>query len=372
MDHIPVSSPSIEAEDIRAVTETMRAGWISSEGPQVQEFEQKFAALVGRRHGVAVANGTAAIDIALESLNLGPGDEVILPSFTIISCLGHVLRSGATPVFVDAELDSWNMEASVVEGLITSNTKAIIVVHIYGLPADIDHIVAVANKRGIPVIEDAAEAHGQQLNQRPLGSFGDISTFSFYSNKLVTTGEGGMVLTNDDALAEKFRELRNLSFNPTQRFVHENLGWNYRMTAMQAALGVSQLSRIEELLENKRAIGRTYQELLTRTDGLTLPLESHRGSSNAYWVFGVVLSEDHHLTAKQAMDELRRLGIGTRPFFYPLHRQPVLARYGFQSQAPLPTSEWLGDKGFYLPNGAGLSRAQQVRVVEGLDAVLAS
>jgi perosamine synthetase len=352
MDYIPVSTPSLTAEDSEAVAAAVREGWISSEGPQVREFETKFAELVGKKHGIAVSNGTAAIDIALEALGIGPGDEVILPSFTIISCLNHILRSGATPIFVDSLPHTWNVNPKAVEEAITPRTKAIIVVHIYGLPADIDRLCQIADARGIPLLEDSAEAHGQHLDGKPLGSWGSISTFSFYSNKLITTGEGGMVLTDSDEFATRLRELRNLSFSSERRFVHHTIGWNYRLTAIQAALGLSQLGRIHTLLEHKKEIGLHYQELLGDIEGITLPLANYRGSDNVYWVFGVLLDPSCGYRARDLMKELHDRGIGTRPFFYPLHRQPVLYKYGHSMQPELPVAERLGEYGFYLPNGA--------------------
>jgi perosamine synthetase len=371
MDYIPVSTPSLTDQDAQAVARAVEEGWISSEGPQVREFEERFASLVGAKHGIAVANGTAAIDIALEALGIGPGDEVIVPSFTIVSCLNHILRSGATPVFADCLADSWNVDPEQVEQAITEKTKAIIVVHIYGLPADIDSVMKIANSHNIPVLEDSAEAHGQHLNGKPLGSWGTISTFSFYSNKLITTGEGGMVLTQDDQLAARSRELRNLSFNPERRFVHETVGWNYRLTAMQAALGNSQLDRIDTLLAHKREIGAHYQELLAGLTGIQLPLPDYRGSDNVYWVFGIVLPKESRLSAKDVMKQLHERGIGTRPFFYPLHLQPVLADYGHATQRSLPVSEWLGDKGFYIPNGADSTPEIREYVSQQLAEILA-
>ena len=352
MDFIPVSTPSLNASDAEAVALAVRDGWISAEGPQVREFEAQFADMVGKNHGIAVANGTAAIDISLETLRIGPGDEVILPSFTIISCLGHILRSGATPVFVDSLPDTWNLNPDSVREAITSRTKAIIVVHLYGLPADIDVVRQIADQNSIPIVEDSAEAHGQHLEGKPLGSWGEISTFSFYSNKLITTGEGGMVLTDNDEYAGRARALRNLSFNPERRFVHHTVGWNYRLTAIQAALGLSQLARIDTLLAHKQEIGRHYQELLGDINEISLPLSHYRGSENVYWVFGVVLREDSPHTAQDVMAKLHEQGIGTRPFFYPLHRQPVLSAFGHHDQPPLPVAEHLGEKGFYIPNGA--------------------
>jgi len=366
MDFIPVSTPSITSGDVKAVAQVVETGWISSEGPHVREFEDKFSAAIGKNHGVAVSNGTAALDIALEALDIGPGDDVILPSFTIISCLNQILRSGARPVFIDALPDTWNMDAEKVRDAITSRTKVIIVVHIYGLPADIDVITDIAREHGIPIIEDSAEAHGQHLHGKTLGSWGDVSTFSFYSNKLITTGEGGMVLTDDDERATRFRQLRNLSFQPEERFVHHTIGWNYRLTAIQAALGLSQLDRIESLLAHKIEIGRHYQELLAEVPAIQLPRPRHRGSDNVYWVFGVVLPSDSPLSAKHIMAQLHERGIGTRPFFHPLHRQPVLSRFGFDEQPTLPIAEHLGDKGFYLPNGADSTPESREYVAKAL------
>lgn len=372
MDFIPVSSPSLSREDAQAVARAIEDGWISSEGPQVREFENKFSATIGVKHGVAVASGTAALDIAYEALCIGPGDEVILPSFTIVSCLNQVLRSGATPVFVDALPDTWNLNPGAVEEAITDRTKAIVVVHVYGLPADVDLITTLAANRGIPLIEDSAEAHGQHLDGSPLGSFGTLSTFSFYSNKLITTGEGGMILCDDDHLATKARQLRNLSFNPEKRFVHTAIGWNYRLTAMQAALGLSQLSRMDDLLAHKKEIGHHYQELLRGLEELTLPLSEYRGSDNVYWVFGVVLKPDSPRSAQNVMEALHQRGIGTRPFFFPLHRQPVLEHFGIALQKSLPVSEWLGKQGFYLPNGADSTAEKREYVAEQLREVLTS
>ena len=352
VEYIPVSTPSLSSSDADAVASAVREGWISAEGPQVREFEARFAHLVGKKHGIAVSNGTAALDMALEALEIGPGDEVILPSFTIVSCLNHILRSGATPIFVDSFPDTWNIDPELVKKALTPRTKAIIVVHIYGLPADIDELCQIGAEHGVPIVEDSAEAHGQHLHGKPLGSWGDLATFSFYSNKLITTGEGGMVLTDSDKHAARLRELRNLSFNPEQRFVHHTIGWNYRLTAIQAALGLSQLDRIDALLRHKREIGRHYQELLGDCAAVTLPLSEYRGSENVYWVFGVVLPADSPRVAQDLMARLHEKGIGTRPFFYPLHRQPVLKKFGFDSQPSLPVAEHLGKKGFYIPNGA--------------------
>jgi perosamine synthetase len=289
---IPVSEPSLGEAERDAVARCIESGWISSEGPEVERFEQEMAAFAGRRHGIAVSSGTAALDVAVAALDIGPGDEVILPSFTIISCVLQVVRCGATPVFIDADPATWNIDVSRVAERITPQTRAMIIPHIYGLPADLAPLIELAEAHGIDLIEDAAEAHGLEYQGRPCGSFGTLSTFSFYPNKLITTGEGGMIVTDDAALAKRCRSLRNLAFAPGRRFVHHELGWNYRMTNLQAALGLVQLSRADELLLRKREIGVAYTTLLGGMGGIQLPLPAAHGSDNVYWVFGLVLDDE--------------------------------------------------------------------------------
>ena len=262
----------LDGNEKKYLLECIDTGWISSEGPFIQRFEQEFAARMGRKHGIAVCNGTAALDAAVEALNIGPGDEVILPTFTIISCIQQIVRSGATPVLVDSDPVTWNMAVSQIEAKITPRTKAIMVVHLYGLPVEMDPVLDLVQRHGLKLIEDAAEMIGQTYRGRPCGSFGDLSTFSFYPNKHVTTGEGGMILTDDDALAETCRSLRNLCFLPSKRFVHERLGWNLRMTNLQAALGLAQLERLDEFVARKRRMGARYTDLLAGVPGLQLPL----------------------------------------------------------------------------------------------------
>jgi perosamine synthetase len=350
---IPVNEPSLTGNEKKYLLECIESGWISSEGPFVAEFEEKFAARMGRKHGIAVCNGTAAIDATVEALGIGPGDEVILPSFTIISCVNQIVRSGATPVLVDSQPDTWNMDVASIEAKVTPRTKAIMAVHIFGLPVDMDPLLDVARRYGLKVIEDAAEVHGQTYKGKPCGSFGDVSTFSFYSNKHITTGEGGMILTDDDELAEVCRSLRNLCFKPENRFVHDRLGWNLRMTNMQAALGLAQLEQLDEFVSRKRAMGKIYHQLLKDIPSIQLPLKATDFSKNIYWVFGVVLGEELAIDAKGVMLALKERGIGTRPFFCPMHLQPVLKRLGFFQNEELPNAEKLWNRGFYLPMGLG-------------------
>ncbi len=367
---IPVNEPLLDGNEKKYLLECIETGWISSEGPFVRRFEEQFANRVGRRHAIAVANGTAALDIAVEALNIGPGDEIILPTFTIISCIGQIIRAGATPVLVDSDPITWNMDVNQVAAKITPQTKAIMVVHIYGLPVDMEPLLMLAERHGIKLIEDAAQMHGQTYRGKPCGSFGDVSTFSFYPNKHITTGEGGMLVTDDDVIADAARSLRNLCFIPGRRFVHERLGWNYRMTNMQAALGLAQLERLDEHVEKKRAIGRYYQEKLTSLAAGQLPLAATDFAENIYWVFGVVLDDSTPFAADEAARLLSGMDIGTRPFFWPMHEQPVLRKLGLFSGEHYPVAERLARRGFYLPSGLGLKKAQQDVVIAALNRLL--
>lgn len=344
----------------------IESGWISSEGPFVGEFESRMAARVNRRYGVAVANGSVALEVALACIGIGSGDEVILPSHTIISCASAIVRAGAIPVLVDSDPQTWNMRVDQIESLITSRTKAIMVVHLYGLPVEMDVVLEIAARHGLKIIEDAAEMIGQEYRGIPCGSFGDVSTFSFYPNKLVTTGEGGMVLVNEEELAEKARRYRNLCFQPPRRFVHEELGWNFRMTNMQAAVGLAQLERWEEFVARKHWIGEQYNRRLASLIQVQLPLECTAYAKNIYWVYGVVMRPDAGIDGQEAMRCLAEQGIGTRPFFWPMHRQPIFEKQGLFAKANLPVAETLAQRGFYLPSGLGLTEDQIERSAQAL------
>ena len=369
-DFIPVNEPLLGQKEKKYLIECIETGWISSEGAFVERFEKNLAKASLRKHGIAVSSGTAALDVAIEALGISKGDEVILPSFTIISCINQIIRVGAIPVLVDSDPNTWNMNINQIEEKITLRTKAIMVVHIYGLPVDIDPVLSLAKKYNLKVIEDAAEMHGQTYKGKPCGSFGDISTLSFYPNKHITTGEGGMVLTNNDQLATNCRSLRNLCFQPNKRFVHERLGWNYRMTNMQAALGVAQLSRLDEFIDRKIRMGALYTELLKGVQGIQLPMVSTSYANNIYWVYGLILDKSIDFDAKEAMTRLGRLGIGCRPFFYPMHQQPVLRKMGLFKGESYPEAEKLYQRGFYIPSGMALSEEQINRVTEALVEVL--
>ena len=369
-EFIPVNEPLLNGNERKYLLECIDTGWISSEGPFVRQFEELFARRVERQHGIAVANGSGALDIAVKALGLGPGDEVILPTFTIISCAAAVVRCGATPVLVDADPHTWNMNVEQVAEKITARTKAIMVVHIYGLPVDMVPLLELARHHGLNVIEDAAQMHGQTYQGKPCGSFGDISTFSFYPNKHVTTGEGGMLVCDDPELAERCRGLRNLCFQPKKRFVHEELGWNYRMTNLQAAVGLAQLERIDDFVCIKREMGRRYTELLSGLPALERPISKNKYAENIYWVYGVVLKDTVPFDAEEAMKRLAVVGVGTRPFFWPMHEQPVFRKMGLFVDEKYPVAEKLARRGFYLPSGLALSEEQMEVVVSRLKELL--
>lgn len=352
---IPVNTPLLDGNELKYLTECITTGWISSEGPFIKSFEEKMAAYVNRNFGIAVSNGSAALDIALKALNLEQGAEVIMPTFTIISPAQSIINAGAIPVLVDSDANTWNMDVNKIEEKITAKTKAILVVHIYGLPTDMNPIVELCKKHQLILIEDAAEMHGQTYFNKQCGSFGDISIFSFYPNKHITTGEGGMIMCDDPALAERCKKLRNLAFEPNgRRFIHYELGWNYRMTNMQAALGLAQLEKLDQHLIKKRAIGHQYNEALKNLQGFQLPLQKTTYAENIYWVYGLVA--DTETLANSTVKKLNDAQIGTRPFFWCMHEQPVFHKMGLFKNEHYPVAEKLARNGFYLPSGLGLSK----------------
>jgi perosamine synthetase len=365
-DFIPVNEPLLKGKEKQYLNECIDTGWISSEGPFVEKFEQAFAASVGRTHAISVCNGSMALDAAIVALGIGHGDEVILPTFTIISCGAAIVRAGAIPVVVDCEPTTWNMDVDQVEDKITLKTKAIMIVHIYGLPVNMTPLLQLAEQYGLKIIEDAAEMHGQTYRGKPCGSFGDISTFSFYSNKHITTGEGGMIVTNRPEIAQSCRSLRNLCFQPQRRFVHEALGWNLRMTNMQAAVGLAQLEQLDGFIARKRQMGRRYSELLQDIPGLQLPLAETDYAENIYWVYGIVLKDEIPFDAAEVIERLKAHQIGTRPFFWCMHEQPVFQKMGLLQGISCPVAENLARRGFYLPSGLALTPEHIERVAESM------
>jgi perosamine synthetase len=360
------------------VRRCLEGAWISSAGPFVEEFETAWATYCGRAHGVAMSNGSAALQAAVAALALDAGDEVVMPTFTIISCATAVLAVGATPVLVDCDPRTWCMDVDQVRQRLSARTRAIMPVHIYGHPVDMDPLLEMAEARDLTVLEDAAEAHGAEYltgrgRREPVwkrcGSLGDLSCFSFYANKIVTTGEGGMVLTDDDGLAHRLRSLRNLGFDPERRFVHDEVGFNFRLTNLQAAVGVAQIERVDETIARKREVAARYTERLSRLDGLQLPIEEP-WVRNVYWMYGIVIDEQTGFDATMFAEHLSEEGVETRPFFVGMHEQPALQRRGLFAGESYPVAERLARQGLYLPSGTALRDAQVDAVCNAVESVL--
>lgn len=370
MGFIPVNEPLLNGNEKKYLCECIDTGWISSEGPFVKEFEKRMSFIVDRKYGISVSNGTAALEVAIRALGISVGDEVIMPTFTIISCAMAVTKVGAIPVLVDSDIHTWNMDVCEVEKKITSKTKAIMIVHIYGLPVNVDEILKLAEKYNLKIIEDAAEMHGQLYKGRPCGSFGDISTFSFYPNKHITTGEGGMIVTNDCELAEKCRLLRNLCFRKDVRYVHDEISDNYRFTNLQAAVGLAQLERLDEFVKRKREMGKYYTEHLKDISGLMIPIEKTEYADNIYWVYGLVLDKSIKSTNLDMQKLLFDEGVGTRTFFWCMHEQPIYKKMGLFLKERYKNSEYLARKGFYIPSGIGLTLDQMEVVVDKVKKIM--
>jgi len=362
---IPVNEPLLNEQALKYVEECVRTGWISSEGRFIQEFEEKWAVYCGMNHGVAVSNGTTALAVAVACLGLEPDDEVIMPTFTIISCALAVIEAGARPVLVDSDPRTWCMDVSQIEGRITRRTRAIMPVHMYGHPVDMDPILELARQHKLFVVEDAAEAHGAEYKGQKVGGMGDLSCFSFYANKIITTGEGGMVLTKREDHAERIRSMRNMCFRKDRRFYHTELGHNYRLSNLQAAVGVAQVEQMEEHLRRKRWMGKAYTERLSKMPQIALPVEE-AWAKNVYWMYGLVLADEVEYDAAEFAQRLRKRGIETRPFFLGMHEQPVFLDCGMFKGERYPVAERIARRGLYLPSGLTLTEEQLSRVCDAV------
>lgn len=354
---IPVYRPFIGEREQRYVAEALESTWISSRGPFLDRFEREFADYLGVAEGVATANGTVALHLALEALGIGAGDEVIVPTFTYIASVNAISYTGATPVFVDSEPVYWNLDPTLLEAAITPRTKAIEVVHLYGHPADMDPILDIARQHDLAIVEDAAEAHGAQYKGRMVGSMGAFGTFSFFGNKIVTTGEGGMLVTEDLRLAETARHLRGQGVSNSRTYWHDVIGFNYRMTNLAAAIGCAQLERIDETISAKRRIAQWYRENLQEVDGIVLQNEAPWARA-VFWMNSILVSPDWR---DELRDCLAAEGIETRPFFYPAHTLPMYATH-----SRYPNAERLGACGINLPSYAALSQDEVSTVCEAV------
>lgn len=359
---VPVCEPILNGNEFKYVSDCIDSNWISSKGKYVDKFEREFSRFCGVKYGVTTTSGTTALHLALAALGVGLGDEVIVPTFTMIATANAVIYCGAKPVFVDSEPTTWNIDPEKIEKEITDRTKAIMPVHIYGHPVDMDPILELARRRGIYVVEDAAEAHGAEYKGRRAGSVSDVAAFSFYANKIITTGEGGMVVTDNEEIAERARLLKDLAHSEKRRFLHEHVGFNYRMTNLQAAVGVAQLERIEELIERRRSNASFYNSLLRDVEGVTLPPEAE-WAKNVYWMYSVLIEDDFGVSRDELMANLKGVGVETRPFFIPMHAQPV---FKFECNRDFRVADELSRKGVNLPSGPTLKRDEIRYVVESM------
>lgn len=349
---IPVAEPLIGDAELKNVTECIRSGWISSLGRYIDEFERGFAEFCNTKYGVATSNGTTALHLALVTLGIGPGDEVLVPSLTFAATANVVAYTGAKPIFVDSEPETWNMSADDLKAKITDKTKAIIVVHLYGHPADMGAICEIANSQNIPIIEDAAEAHGARYRSSRVGSFGLIACFSFYGNKIITTGEGGMLVTSDPNLSARSKHLRDHAMDPKRRYWHDEIGYNYRMTNIQAAIGVAQLEQADFFIARKRDNAALYNSILGESSAITLPPEAS-WATNVYWMYSILLTSSSRISRDELLARLSENGIGCRPFFYPVHKLPAFQQGGHGEQ--LAVAEDLSARGLNLPSSVKLS-----------------
>lgn len=354
---IPVCEPLLDEKELAYVVDCLKTNWISSQGKYIAAFEEGFANYCGCKYGIATTSGTTALHLALSSIGLVPGDEVIVPAFTMIATVFAIIYCGAKPVLVDALPDTWNIDPLKIEEKITRKTKVILPVHIYGHPCDMGSIMEIAEKYNLWVVEDAAEAHGAEYQGKKAGSIGHINCFSFYANKIITTGEGGMVVTNDERIARKANLLKNLAFSPEVRFLHTSIGFNYRMTNIQAAIGLAQLEKIDTLVEARRCNANYYNSLLKDIPGITLPTE-REGVKNVYWMYSILVEDEFNMSRDELMVRLKERGIETRTFFYPMHQQPVFQEMNLFKGEKYPVAEALVQKGLYLPSGPGLRKEE--------------
>jgi len=350
---IPVCEPLLTGRELEYASDCLNTNWISSAGKYIPEFERRFAEYCGCKYGISTTSGTTALHLALASLGIGTGDEVIIPAFTMAACAFAVIYTGAKPVLVDAERHTWNIDTDQLEQRITKRTKAIMPVHIYGHPCDMGHIMDIAKRYNLFVVEDAAEAHGAEYKGTRVGGIGQAGCFSFYANKIITTGEGGMVVTNDAQLADKAKRLKDQAFAPQRRFLHTNIGFNYRMTNIQAAIGLAQIESIDRFVEMRRKNATLYNAGLKDIPGITLP-QQREWAKNVHWMYGILADKELSITRDLLMQKLKEKGIDTRTFFIPMHVQPAFLDLGLFKGERYPVATELSEKGLYLPSGSGL------------------
>lgn len=361
---IPVFEPNLNGNEKKYLIDCIDSGWIGSNGPYVKVLETEFSKYCKQKYGSCVTNGSAALDVALRAMKdvyrWEDNSEIIIPAFNIISAAQSCIYNKLKPIFVDAEISTWNIDTTKIEEVITKKTKAIIIVHIYGLPSNITPIVDIAKKYNLKIIEDAAQAHGQEYNGIKCGSFGDVSTFSFFTNKHISCGEGGILLTSNKEIYKKINYYKNLCFTD-DKFIHADLGWNLRMSNIQAAVAYAQYENLNNTIKKKKELGKIYKNLLKDLP-IKLAPDKTEYAENHYWIFGIVIDKKIDLTSKEVICKLREKGIETRPFFFPMHKQPILKKLNITDTIKRPISEYLYEKGFYIPMGLKLTEEEQIHI----------
>jgi perosamine synthetase len=349
----------LAGNELEYVKEAIASTWISSGGKYIKDFEQKFPAYIGVNYSTLTTSGTTALHLALKAIGVGTGDEVIIPAFTMIACAFSVCFTGAKPVFVDCDKETWNMNPSLIEEKITSGTKAIMPVHIYGHPCDMDPIYEIAKKHNLLVVEDAAEAMGSEYKGKKCGSLGDISCFSFFANKMITCGEGGIVVTSNKIFHDKCRYFKNLCFplDKPRVFLHDDIGFNYRMTNVHAAIALAQLEKVDVYVNLRREHAKLYNEGLKDVGGITLPCEKD-WALNSYWMYSILIEDNFGMNRDQLAKHLKDADIDTRPFFTGMHRQKSLNDFGCDCSGSYPAADEISKKGLYLPSASGLKVEQ--------------
>lgn len=350
---IPVAAPTLNGNEKKYVLDCLDSTWISSNGKYIEQFENSFSKFCRVKHALCCSNGTVALHLALLALGVGPRDEIIVPTLTFVATANAVSYCGATPVFIDSEPETWNLDTALIEAKITPRTRGIIVVHLYGHPVDMDPVLAVAKKHGLFVIEDAAQAHGAEYKGQRVGSLGDIATFSFYGNKIITSGEGGMVVTNDDSLAQKVRQFKGQGMDIERRYWFPIIGYNYRMTNIAAAIGLAQLEKVDWHIQRHIEVASWYQRQLQGIPGLTWQIKKE-WARHVNWMFSVVLDEKSGLAGSTVAEALKQQGIETRPVFHPMHTLPPYRV--INNEQHFPVAERLAAQGLNLPTWARLSR----------------
>ena len=367
---IPVNTPLITKSDAMEVYKIVKSGWVSSAGLKILDFEEKLSKLVNRKFACCVSSGTAALEIAVKSLNIKEGSEVITPAFSIISNTNAIIKNNLKPVLIDTDISTWNININDLEKKINKKTKALMLPHIYGFTNDMDKILKICKKNNLLLIEDAAEMIGQNYKNRPCGSFGDISIFSFYANKHITTGEGGAIFTNNKIIYEKCKNLRNLNFGKNNRFNHEGLSWNYRFTNMQAVLGLNQLKRIDKIIKKKREIGNYFYNNLKNNKNIIIQKPSLNYCKNIYWIFGIIIKNSNKKNTQKVKKKLLALGIETRDFFWPMNKQNIYKKMDLFKGQNFPVAEYLANNGFYIPSGLGLKKSEMIKICKCVNKIL--